>query len=368
VHQIGWRIIAAFLFGWIMAACSVGDAGSDGEDKVVNVYNWSDYIDEAALPAFERETGIAVNYDVYDSNDVLEGKLLAGNTGYDIVVPSGAFFEVQRLAGLFQELDKSLLPNLENLDPRILAKIEAMDPGHRYAVPYLWGTTGLGVNVDKVLERVPDAPLDSWALLFDPAIVSRLADCGVTVLDAADEVSEILLNYIGYDPASHDLDQLREALAVLEPIRQYVRYFHSSQYIDDLANGEVCIALGWSGDIYQARDDAVDGVNIKYVVPKESTVLWFDLMAIPADAPHPHNAHLLINYLLQPKVAAANSNATFYPSPNAAAYPYIDPAITGDPSIYLPEPVFDALFAARATPPRVARIRNRIWTALKTGR
>ena len=354
----------------VAALLSLGGCGAGepaGDDAVVNFYNWSDYIDDDALPEFTRRTGIAVNYDVYDSNDVLEGKLLAGNTGYDLVVPSNGFFEVQRGAGLFQPIDKDRIPNLANLDPQVMDVVAAMDPGNRYAVPYAWGTTGIGLDAAKVRARLPGVDLDSWAVLFDPDNARALADCGLTLLDAADELHDILLNYLGLDPNSNDADDLERAFAALAPIRPHVRYFHSSQYIDDLANGEVCIAMGWSGDVYQAMDAAAEGVELTYVVPREGTSLWFDLMAIPADAPHAANAHRLIDHLLEPAVAAAISNFTWYAVPNRAALPQVDPEVRDDPSIYLPADRFEAMFVARARPPDLARARNRLWTRLKTG-
>jgi len=319
------------------------------------------------LPAFEAETGIDVRYDVYDSNDVLEGKLLAGNTGYDIVVPTGNFFEVQRKAGLFQPLDRSKLRHYDNLDPAILAKLEPLDPGNQYAVPYAWGTNGLGINLEQVRRRIPDAPLDSWDLLFDPQYASRLADCGITLLDAADEVTEIGLNYLGHRYDSSDLRELEEVMAMVGRIRPYVRYFHSSQYIDDFANGEVCLVLGWSGDLYQAMDDAREGLELDYVIPREGTIVWFDLLVIPADAPHPDNAHALIDYLLRAEVAAQNTNQTFFANANRASFELQDESIRNDPDIYPPPEVMSRLFPNPVKAPDYVRSRNRLWTQIKTG-
>ena len=345
-----------------------GGAGETGSDaRVVNFYNWSDYIHPQTLPAFEAATGIEVRYDVYDSNDVLEGKLLAGNTGYDIVVPTGNFFEVQRKAGLFQPLDKSKLGNYGNLDEDMLAKLEPLDPGNQFAVPYAWGTNGLGINVDEVAKRIPDPPLDSWDLLFDPDNARRLADCGITLLDAADEVNEIALNYLGYSYTSSDPAELEEAMAMVAKIRPYVRYFHSSQYIDDFANGEVCLVLGWSGDLYQAMDDAREGLNLDYVIPKEGTIVWFDLLAIPADAPHPDNAHALIDYLLRADVAAQNTNHTFFANANRSSFEQLDAGIRNDPDIYPPPEVMARLFPNPVKEQDYVRARNRLWTQLKTG-
>jgi putrescine transport system substrate-binding protein len=351
----------------VLAGCGGSEEGGEARARIVNFYNWSDYIDPQTLPAFEAETGIDVRYDVYDSNDVLEGKLLAGNTGYDIVVPTGNFFEVQRKAGLFQAIDKSKLANYSNLDPDILAKIEPLDPGNRFAVPYAWGTNGLGINVDQVRKRIPDAPLDSWDLLFQPENASRLADCGITLLDAADEVNEIALNYLGYPPGGSDPAQLQEAMAMVAKIRPYVRYFHSSQYIDDFANGEVCLVLGWSGDLYQAMDDALEGLNLDYVIPREGTIVWFDLLSIPADAPHPDNAHALIDYLLRADVAARITNHTFFANGNLASFELLEPHIRNDAAIYPPPDVMARLFPNPVKAQDYVRQRNRLWTQLKTG-
>jgi putrescine transport system substrate-binding protein len=343
-------------------------AAAAAAPKTLNFYNWSSYIHPDTLPTFEKETGIKVNYDVYDSNDVLEGKLLAGNTGYDLVVPTGNFFRNQRSAGLFRSLDRAALANWGNLDPDILGKVAAIDPHHTYAVPYAWGTSGLGINVAKIRERLPDAPLDSWDLLFDPEIVKHFQDCGVTIVDASDELAEIGLNYLGHRPDSSDPEELKEAMDLVAKIRPYVRYFHSSQYIDDFANGEVCLVLGWSGDLYQAMADARAGLELRYILPKEGSVLWFDLLAIPADAPHPAEAHRLIDYLLRPEVAAGLTNKTFYPSGNRAALPHVDPAIRDDPAIFPSPEVMARLFVHTVHDPEYVRQRNRLWTAVKSGR
>jgi putrescine transport system substrate-binding protein len=334
----------------------------------VNFYNWSNYIHPDTLPAFEKETRIEVNYDVYDSNDVLEGKLLAGSTGYDLVVPTGNFFRNQRSAGLFRPLDRAALGNWGNLDPDVLQKVAALDPDHTYAVPYAWGTSGLGINVAKIRERLPDAPLDSWALLFDPEIVKHFQDCGVTIVDASDELAEIGLNYLGHRPDSSDPEELKAAMDLVAKIRPFVRYFHSSQYIDDFANGEVCLVLGWSGDLYQAMADAREGLELEYILPKEGSVLWFDLLAIPADAPHPAAAHRLIDYLLRPEVAAGLTNKTFYPSGNLAALPHVDAAIRDDPAIFPSPEVMARLFVHTVHEAEYVRQRNRLWTAVKSGR
>jgi putrescine transport system substrate-binding protein len=366
--------------GWLaatlvvaLAACgddtgSQAGAPDSAAPATVNFYNWSNYIHPDTLPAFTAATGIRVNYDVYDSNDVLEGKLLAGNTGYDLVVPTGNFFRNQRAAGLFQPLDRSRLPNYGNLDPELLAKVAEIDPDNTYAVPYAWGTTGLGINVGKIRERLPNPPLDSWDLLFDPEIVKHFEDCGVTLLDASDELAEIGLHYLGYPHDSTDPDQLQQAMDLVAAIRPFVRYFHSSQYIDDFANGEVCLVLGWSGDVYQAMADARDGLELRYVIPQEGTLLWFDLLAMPADAPHPAEAYRLLDHLLAADVSAGFTNATFFPGGNRAALEHVDAAIRDDPALFPPPEVMAKLFVHPVHGPDYVRTRNRLWTAVKTGR
>jgi len=356
----------------LLAGCGAGDDvpadAPQPQAGTVNFYNWSSYIHPDTLPQFTDASGIRVNYDVYDSNDVLEGKLLAGRTGYDLVVPTGNFFRNQRAAGLFQPLDRSKLSNYGNLDPELLAKVAELDPDNTYSVPYAWGTTGLGINLAMIRERLPDAPLDSWDLLFDPEIVRHFADCGVTLVDASDELAEIGLNYLGYPPDSSDPDQLREAMDLVAAIRPYVRYFHSSQYIDDFANGEVCLVLGWSGDLYQAMADAREGLELRYVIPREGTLLWFDLLAIPADAPNPGPAYLLLDHLLEPSVAAGLTNETYFPSGNLAALEFVEPGIRNDPAVFPPPDVMQRLFVHPVHDPEYVRQRNRLWTTVKSGR
>jgi putrescine transport system substrate-binding protein len=344
--------------------------GSGPEDKVLNVYNWSDYIDPHVLADFSQQTGIKVNYDVFDSNSVLETKLLTGHTNYDIVVPSAPFLHRQITAGVFQKLDKAQLPNLNNLDPDMMKRIAIYDPGNEHSVPYLWVTSGPGYNVAKIKERMPDAPVDSLRMVYDPAVVSKFKDCGVSVLDEASEIVGSVLIFLGKDPRSNSPEDLKAAEAVLMSIRPYLRYVHSSRYIDDLANGETCLALGWSGDIKQARDRAKDagkGIEVDYHIPKEGTIMNFDMLAIPADAPHPHNALLFINYLLEPDVAAKNSNLVKYANGNTASTPLLIDAVRNDPNIY-PSPDVQAKLVPE--PPRsqeFQRLLTRTWTRFKTG-
>ena len=345
-------------------------AASGPEDKVLNVYNWSDYIEPAVIPQFEKETGIKVNYDVFDSNEMLETKLLPGHTNFDVVVPSGPFLERQIKVGLYRKLDKSQLPNLRNLDPNVEQSAALYDPGNQYAVDYMWITSGPGYNVAKIKERMPDAPVDSWRMLYDPAVVAKFKDCGVTILDAPTEVVGTVLLYLGKDPNSQSPEDLQAAEKALLAIRPYVRYVHSSRYIDDLANGEICLALGWSGDVKQAHDrarEAGKGVDVAYSIPKEGAIKNLDMLAIPADAPHPRNAHLFIDYLLRLDVAARNTNSLKYANGDLPGNPAINAAVKEDPGIYPPADVQAKLVPERAKSPQFTRLLNRAWTRFKTG-
>lgn len=363
-----------------LAACG-GDQTQDAatptapgaEAKVLHVYNWSDYVAEDTIERFQQATGIRVVYDVYDSNEMLETKLTTGSSGYDVVFPSARpFAQRQIAAGIYAPLDKSKLPNLAHIDASQLEALADVDPGQAYVVPYMWGTTGLGINVTKVREALgEDAPLDSWALLFDPANAEKLARCGISVLDDDQETFSAALIWLGQDPNSRDraqLDAVREAYA---PIRPSIRYFNSSKYIDDLANGDLCLAMGYSGDVLQARDraeEAGNGVEIAYIIPKEGAVRWFDLMAIPKDAPHPDNAHAFINFLLQPEVIAQITNYVGYANPNTAATALLDEEIAADPGVYPPQEVVEKLIDPVSLPEALQRERVRTWTSIKSGR
>src|SRR4051812_2698469 len=351
-------VLGAVCLGLALTGCGGGakpppaGAAAASQEKVLNVYNWSDYIDPTVLEDFKNKTGIKVNYDVFDSNRVLETKLLTGHTNYDVVVPSAPFLQRQITAGVFQTLDKSRLPNLKNLDPDMMKRIAVYDPDNAHSVPYMWVTSGPGYNVAKIKERMPDAPVDSLRMIYDPKVVAKFQDCGVSVLDEASEVVGSVLMYLGKDPRSSSVEDLQAAENVLLAIRPYLRYVHSSRYIDDLANGETCLALGWSGDIKQARDrarDAGKGIEIDYRIPKEGTIMNFDMLAVPADAPHPANAFTFINYLLEPEVAAKNSNLVKYANVNTAATPLLAAAVKGDPNIYPPT---DILAKLVPEPPR----------------
>ena len=346
-------------------------ATKGAEEKILNVYNWSDYIAEDTVSNFEKKTGIKVNYDVFDSNEVLEGKLLSGSTGYDIVVPSGSFMERQIQAGVFGKLDKSKLGNYGNLDQEILERVGAHDPDNAHAIPYLWGTTGFGYNTKKIKQAMPDAPLDSWDMIFNPDVVANFKDCGVTLLDAPTEVFANLMGYLGRDPNSESRKDLKVFQEHMLKVRPYIKYFHSSQNINDLANGDICVAMGWSGDMLIARDradEAEQGVEVAYVIPKEGALMWFDLMVIPSDAPHPENAHLFLDYIMEPEVVAAISNYVFYANANSAATAFVDGDVKDDPGIYPPFDVKEKLYPAPVYGPKFDRQLTRTWTRVKTGR
>ena len=345
-------------------------AAATTTEKVLNVYNWSDYIQPSVIADFEKEYGIRVNYDVFDSNEILETKLLTGHTNYDIVVPSGAFLERQIQADIYQKLDKALLPNLGNVDPQVARDSALYDPGNQYAVDYMWITSGVGFNVAAIKARMPDAPVDSWRMIFDPAVVSRFADCGVSILDAPSEVVGTVLLYLGRNPNSNSPEDLKAAEEVLHAIRPYVRYVNSSRYIDDLANGDICLAMGWSGDIKQARDRAREAGKgeLAYNIPREGAIINYDMMAIPADAPHLSNAHLFINYLLRPDIAARNSNLIKYPSAVQPDLQPLDPAVRNDPTVYPSPEVRARLTPERARPSEYQRLLTRAWTRFKTGK
>jgi len=370
------RFTAAAAVLLAIAACGGKKSAEPGssapapEEKVVNVYNWSDYIGDTTVADFEKATGIKVVYAVYDSNEVLETKLLAGRSGYDLVVPTATFMQRQIQAGVYMKLDKAKLPNIVNMDPDIMQRTAANDPGNEHGIDYLWGTIGLGYNPDKVQKAIGTDTIDSWGALLDPAIASKLAKCGIAILDAPTDVSASVLIYKGLDPNSEKPEDLKVVEDTLMKIRPYVRYFHSSQYINDLASGEICLALGWSGDILQARDRgaaATTPVTVRYAIPKEGAVTFFDMMAIPADAPHPGNAHAFLNYMMDPQVIAEVTNKVRYANGNIASLPYVADDIKNDPGIYP-----DAATRARLHPDLVesqefSRELNRAWTRVRTG-
>jgi len=356
---------------WLpIAAVLAVTAGAVAAEEV-RVYNWSDYIDEELLSQFEAETGIDLIYDVFDSNEVLETKMLAGGSGYDVVVPSGTFLQRQIQAGAFQPLDYAQLPNAGNLWDVIKARTAQYDPGNLYAINYMWGTTGIGVNVGKVQEILgPDAPIDSLALIFDPANMEKLAACGVQLLDAPAEVIPAALKYIGEDPDSHDPDVIAKAEAVLMAVRPYIQKFHSSEYINALANGEICVAFGWSGDVLQARDRAAEadnGVEIAYHAPTEGALMWFDEMAIPVDAPNPHGAHVFLHFIMDAQNMAAPSNYVYYANGNLASQEFLVEDVIGDTAIYPDAATLENLYTTTPYDAGVQRVVTRLWTRIKSG-
>lgn len=351
------------------AACALMAGAVSAEE--VRVYNWSDYIDEALLEKFEKETGIELTYDVFDSNEVLETKLLAGSSGYDVVVPTGSFLQRQIQAGVFQKLDNAQLSNKGNMWDVISDRTSRFDPDNAYSINYMWGTTGLGVNVGKVTEILgEDAPIDSLSLVFDPANMEKLAQCGVHFLDAPDEMIPAALTYLGLDPNTHEAEDLEKAGEVLTAVRASIQKFHSSEYINALANGDICVAFGWSGDILQARDRAAEadnGVEIAYNAPKEGALMWFDQMAIPADAPNPTGAHKFLNFIMDAQNMAAASNYVYYANGNKASQEFLEEDVIGDPAIYPNEETLQNLYIKEAYPPKVQRKATRMWTKVKSG-
>ena len=364
-----------------LAVCGLLSAGGgkpdDGkaaaESKTLNVYNWSDYIAEDTIANFEKETGIKVVYDVYDGNETLEAKLLAGSSGYDVVFPSARpFAEKHIAAGIYADLDKAALTNWSNNNPGILTSLEAIDAGNAKLAPYMWGTTGIGYNVKKVREILgPDAVLDSWSMIFDPAIAGKLAKCGIAVLDDPEDAFTSALLWKGLDPKVSDAASLEAVKAAFMATRPNITYFHSSKYITDLANGDICVAMGYSGDVFQARDraeEAKNGIEIAFVIPKEGAARWVDVMAVPADAPNKANAMKFINYMMKPEVAAGVSNYVWYATPNAKAMPLLDPELSGDESVFPKAEVLAKLVDPASFPLDVQRERVRLWTTIKTGK
>ncbi|MGB8578238.1 MAG: polyamine ABC transporter substrate-binding protein [Pseudolabrys sp.] len=363
-------------FAIAVLAFSLGVSGVDAalaqKDRVVNVYNWSDYIDAKVLEDFTKETGIKVQYDTFDANETLETKLLAGKSGYDVVVPTAYFLERQIKAGVFQKLDKSKLQNLGNVWPDIARRLAIYDPGNQYAVSYMWGTTGIGYNVNAMRERLgPNGKIDSWDIVFKPENLAKFRDCGVHMLDSADDIMPAALHFLGLNPNSSDPKELEKAAELLMKIRPSVRKFHSSEYLNALAGGEICLVVGWSGDIKQSQKRAVEtknGVEIGYSIPKEGAQMFFDNLAIPTDAGHVAEAHAFIDYLLRPEVAAKNSNLVAYANGNLASQKFVDKAVIDDKSVYPDADTMSRLYTVSARDQKSQRFVNRLWTKIKTGR
>jgi putrescine transport system substrate-binding protein len=351
----------------VLTAAISMPAWADGE---LNVYNWSDYIGESTIANFEKEFNVKVRYDMYDGNETLEAKLVVGNTGYDIVFPSSSFFARQIQAGIYQKLDKSKLPNWKNLDPFALTNQAAYDPGNEYAVPYMWGTNGFTYNVAMIKDRMPDAPLDSLRMMFDPEVVSKFQDCGVSWLDSPEDVFPLALAYMGKDPTSQNPDDIVAATEMLLKARPFIQLFDSQQYMNALPGGDRCLAMTWSGDYSvaaaRAEEAGVD-ITLAYTVPKEGSNLWFDAMLIPADAPNVENAHLFLNYMMRPDVIADCTNYIGYANGNLAAMPLVDPEITGDVAIYPDAETQKRMFPSVVRSEEMQRVITREWTRLKTG-
>ncbi|MEO3386443.1 polyamine ABC transporter substrate-binding protein [Mesorhizobium sp. CAU 1741] len=340
------------------------------QERVVNVYNWSDYIDDSLIQEFTDKTGIRVVYDVFDSNELLETKLLAGGSGYDIVVPTGSFLARQIQAGVFQKLDKEKLPNLANMWDVVTERTDKYDPGGEYSINYMWGTVGIGYNIQKVSEILGTETIDSWDVLFKPENAEKFADCGIYMLDSPTDMIPIVLNYLGLDPNSHEAEDFEKAEEVLLSIRPSIRKFHSSEYINALANGDICMAVGWSGDVLQARDRAAEadqGVGVAYVAPKEGTQMWFDQMAIPSDATNVDEAHEFLNFIMEPEVMAKATNYVYFANGNLASQEFIDPEVIEDPAIYPDKAALATLFTHLPYDSRTQRLVTRSWTRIVTG-
>ncbi len=375
-HRLADICICLFLFavGAAGTGCSgrpkaVEPAAKAVEEPVLQIYNWVDFIGKDTIANFEKETGIRVIYDTYDADQTLEAKLMAGDSGYDVVSTAQDYFSRQIKAGAYEKLDKSLLPNWHYLDPVLLKTLEASDPGNAYAMPYLNSLNGFAYNADMIKERMPDAPLTSLAMLFDPAVVSKFADCGVTFLDSDEDVIQLALAYLGRDPNSQDPKDLRAVEELIAKVRPYIRTFDSSEYISGLANKELCLVMSWSSDYStikaRARAAGVE-INLAFTVPKEGSNAVCTAMLIPAGAPHPKNAHKFLNYILRPKVIAQITNDIHYPNPNMAAAPYVDPQILNDPALYPTPEVLKRTYTASEVSVEFQRLRTRTWTKLKT--
>jgi putrescine transport system substrate-binding protein len=359
-------IVATLAAALLAGAATLASA----QERVVNVYNWSDYIDDSILEDFTKETGIKVVYDVFDSNEILETKLLAGGSGYDVVVPTAYFLQRQIAAGVFQKLDKSKLPNLKNMWDVIMERTAQYDPGNEYAVDYMWGTTGIGYNVEKMKEILGTDEKPNWDVIFNPEIAAKFKDCGIHLLDSPTDIMPSALAYLGLDPDSHEQADLEKAADLLMKVRPYIRKFHSSEYINALANGDICLAVGFSGDIFQARDRAAEakaGVTVDYSIPAQGAQMWFDMLAIPADAPHVAEAHEFINYMMKPEVIAKASNHVFYANGNKASQQFLDKEVLEDTAIYPTDEVMQKLFTVTPFEAKEQRVLTRLWTKVVTG-
>ena len=364
----GFLVIFVVTLG--LSSCGTNEEETNIKQEV-RVYNWSDYIADSTIREFEKETGIDVTYDVYDSNEILEGKLFSGNTGYDIVGPSSEFMGRQIIAGVYQKLNKDALYNYDNLDPAMMNLLENLDPDNAHSIPYLWGTTGIGYNKQKAIEIMgADFAMDTLDVVFVPEIIAKFQHCGVAFLDAPSEMFKAALHYLGLNPNSQNpKDYQEQSTELFNNVRPYIQYFHSSKYINDLANGDICLAFAWSGDVLQAADRASEsgnGVQIEYRIPKEGTLMWFDMLAIPADAPNPGNAHKFLNYILKPEVIAEISNKVNFANANIPSKSLIKADSLNNPDIYPEEELMRKLFLAKILPPDIDRVMTRQWVDIKS--
>ena len=360
------RLVIAGLVALSAAAATAQEA------KVLNIYNWSDYIAEDTIKNFEKETGIKVRYDTFDNNEIVHAKLVAGKTGYDIVVPSSGWAKLQMDGGLLRKLDKSLLPNLKNLDPDIQQQIASLDPGNQYLVNWLWGYTTVGINTAKVKAALGGEPMPAnvWELVFNPKYVSKLKSCGVSVLDSASEVVPAALHYLGRDPFSKNAADYQDAAALLKSVRPFITLFSSSGYINDMAGGSICLALGWNGDINIARQRAIDGKtgqDIQALVPSNGGILFFDMMAIPVDAPNAANAHAFINFIMRPEVHASLTNKVFYANPNKESRKFIKPEVANNPTVFVSPAQMATMKPPKALTNDIRRLVTRVYTSFKSG-
>ncbi|WP_077033618.1 polyamine ABC transporter substrate-binding protein [Pelomonas sp. KK5] len=342
------------------------------EEKVLNVYNWSDYIAPDTLANFEKETGIKVRYDNFDNQEIVHAKLVAGKTGYDVVVSSAFWAKLQADGGLLRKLDKSQMPNIKYLDPSVQAQLAKLDPGNQYGVDWLWGYTTVGINVEKVKAALGSTPMpeNAWDLFFKPEYISKLKSCGVSVLDSSTELVPAALHYLGKPAYSRNMGDYQGVAPLLKAIRPYVTLFSSSGYINDMANGSICLALGWSGDINIARQRAIDGKTgqtIEALIPSTGGILFFDLMVSPVDAPHPQNAEKFINYVMRPEVQAALTNKVFYANPNAESKKFVKPAVASNPTVFLSDEAMKKMVMPEAINNDIRRTMTRIYTSFKTG-
>jgi putrescine transport system substrate-binding protein len=364
----GQRSIPVFV---VALAALVTTQVSAQQARVVNFYNWSDYIEPTVLDIFTRETGISVRYDTFDSNDTLETKLMAGKSGYDVVVPTAYFLERQIKAGIFLKLDRARIPNIASQWPEITRRLASYDPGNQYAVNYMWGTTGIGYNVAKARTAIGEAKIDSWDIVFKPDNLAKFKDCGVHMLDSADDILPTALHYLGLDPNTKEPADYERAADLLLSVRSSVRKFHSSEYLNALASGEICLVVGWSGDIKQAQKraaEAKNGVEIGYAIPREGAQMWFDNLAIPKDAKNVAEAHELINFLLRPDIAAKNTNFIGYANGDLPNASLISPAVMNDRTVYPDDATMARLYTISAHDAKTQRLMNRLWTRIKTGK